>query len=185
MKIVCIGGGPAGLYFAISMMLRCPEHEITVIERNRPDDTFGWGVVFSDGVVADLARNDPKSAEAITEGFIHWNDIDVHYRDEVITSGGHGFIGIGRQHLLDILNGRAVELGVKLVFETEVEPDLGQFADYDLVIASDGINSRFREAYQEHLDVDIDQRPNKFIWLGTNKVFDAFTFIVCSARAYN
>jgi anthraniloyl-CoA monooxygenase len=104
-------------------------------------------------------------------------DIDVHYRGEVITSGGHGFCGIGRQHLLDILYRRAAELGVKLVFETEIEPELEQFSDYDLVIASDGINSRFREAYKEHLDVDIDMRPNKFLWLGTNKIFDAFTFI--------
>jgi anthraniloyl-CoA monooxygenase len=177
MKIVCVGGGPAGLYFAISMKLRSAEHEITVIERNRPDDTFGWGVVFSDGVVADLAENDWESAGKVTNGFIHWDDIDVHYKGETITSGGHGFCGIGRQNLLDILYTRAGELGVKLVFETEVEPDLEQFADYDLVIASDGINSRFREAYKEHLDVDIDVRPNKFIWLGTNKLFDAFTFI--------
>ncbi len=177
MKIVCVGGGPAGLYFAISMMLRSPEHEITVIERNRSDDTFGWGVVFSDGVVADLAKNDWQSAQKVTDGFIHWDDIDVHYKGETIRSGGHGFCGIGRQHLLDILYQRAGELGVKLVFETEVEPDLEQFSSYDLVIASDGINSRFREAYKEHLDVDIDLRPNKFIWLGTNKLFDAFTFI--------
>ena len=177
MKIVCIGGGPAGLYFAISMKLRSTEHEITVVERNRPDDTFGWGVVFSDGVVADLAKNDWQSAEKVTDGFIHWDDIDVHYKGETITSGGHGFCGIGRQHLLDILYQRAGELGVKLVFETEVEPNLEQFSGYDLVIASDGINSRFREAYKEHLDVDIDLRPNKFIWLGTNKLFDAFTFI--------
>jgi anthraniloyl-CoA monooxygenase len=177
MKIVCVGGGPAGLYFAISMMLRSPEHEITVIERNRPGDTFGWGVVFSDGVVADLAKNDWQSAEKVTAGFIHWDDIDVHYKGETIASGGHGFCGIGRQHLLNILYTRAGQLGVKLVFETEVEPDLEQFADYDLVIASDGINSRFREAYKEHLDVDIDVRPNRFIWLGTNKLFDAFTFI--------
>ncbi len=177
MKIVCVGGGPAGLYFAISMKLRSAEHEITVIERNRPDDTFGWGVVFSDGVVADLANNDWESAGRVTKGFIHWDDIDVHYKGEIITSGGHGFCGIGRQNLLDILYTRAGELGVKLVFETEVEPDLEQFADYDLVIASDGINSRFREAYKEHLDVDVDVRPNKFIWLGTNKLFDAFTFI--------
>jgi anthraniloyl-CoA monooxygenase len=177
MKIVCVGGGPAGLYFAISMMLRSPEHEITVIERNRSDDTFGWGVVFSDGVVADLALNDWQSAEKVTDGFIHWDDIDVHYKGEVITSGGHGFCGIGRQHLLNIMYTRAGELGVKLVFETEVEPDLDQFTDFDLVIASDGINSRFREAYKEHLYVDIDVRPNKFIWLGTNKLFDAFTFI--------
>jgi len=177
MKIVCVGGGPAGLYFAISMKLRSPQHEITVIERNRSTDTFGWGVVFSDGVVADLAKNDWQSAQKVTDGFIHWDDIDVHYRGETITSGGHGFCGIGRQHLLNILYRRAGELGVKLVFETEVEPDLEQFSAYDLVIASDGINSRFREAYKEHLDVDIDLRPNKFIWLGTNKLFDAFTFI--------
>ena len=177
MKIACVGGGPAGLYFAISMKLRSPEHDVTVFERNRPDDTFGWGVVFSDSVLADLAKNDPPSADMVTDGFIHWDDIDVHYKGEVITSGGHGFCGIGRQHLLDILYQRAAELEVKLVFETEVEPDLEQLTDYDLVIASDGINSRFREAYKEHLDVDIDVRPNKFLWLGTHKLFDAFTFI--------
>ncbi len=177
MKIACVGGGPAGLYFAISMKLRSPQHQLTVFERNRPDDTFGWGVVFSDGVLADLAKNDPPSADRVTDGFIHWDDIDVHYRGEVMTSGGHGFCGIGRQHLLNILYKRATELGVKLVFETEIEPDIEQFSDYDLVIASDGINSRFREAYKEHLDVNIDVRPNKFIWLGTHKLFDAFTFI--------
>ena len=177
MKIACVGGGPAGLYFAISMKLRSQEHDVTVFERNRPDDTFGWGVVFSDSVLSDLAQNDPPSADMVMDGFIHWDDIDVHYRDETITSGGHGFCGIGRQHLLDILYKRAGQLGVKLVFETEVEPDLDQLSDYDLVIASDGINSRFREAYKEHLDVDIDVRPNKFLWLGTNKLFDAFTFI--------
>ena len=177
MRIACVGGGPAGLYFAISMKLRSSEHDITVFERNRPDDTFGWGVVFSDSVLADLERNDPPSAAMVTDGFIHWDEIEVCYKDEVIRSGGHGFCGIGRQHLLDILYKRAAELGVKLVFETEVKPDMEQFADYDLVIASDGINSRFREAYKEHLDVDIDVRPNKFLWLGTNKLFDAFTFI--------
>jgi len=177
MKIACIGGGPAGLYFAISMKLRSPHHQLTVFERNRPDDTFGWGVVFSDSVLEDLAKNDPPSADMVTDGFIHWDDIDVHFKGEVKTSGGHGFCGIGRQHLLDILYKRAAELDVDLVFETEIEPELEQFADYDLVIASDGINSRFREAFKEHLDVDIDMRPNKFLWLGTNKVFDAFTFI--------
>ncbi len=177
MKIACVGGGPAGLYFAISMKLRSQEHQLTVFERNRPDDTFGWGVVFSDGVLANLAKNDVPSADMITDGFIHWDDIDVHYRGEVMSSGGHGFCGIGRQHLLNILYQRAAELGVELVFETEVEPDIEQFSDYDLVIASDGINSRFREAYKAHLDVDIDMRPNKFIWLGTHKLFDAFTFI--------
>ena len=177
MKIACVGGGPAGLYFAISMKLRSPEHDVTVFERNKPDDTFGWGVVFSDSVLSDLAKNDPQSADMVMDGFIHWDDIDVHYRDEVIRSGGHGFCGIGRQHLLDILYKRAAQLDVKLAFETEVEPDIEQFGDYDLVIASDGINSRFRETYKEHLDVDIDMRPNKFLWLGTHKLFDAFTFI--------
>ncbi len=177
MKIACVGGGPAGLYFAISMKLRSTKHEITVFERNRCDDTFGWGVVFSDSVLADLERNDPASAAMVTDGFIHWDDIDVHYKGELICSGGHGFCGIGRLHLLKILYKRAAELGVKLVFETEVEPDLDAFSEYDLVIASDGINSRFRDAYKEHLDVDIDVRPNKFLWLGTNKLFDAFTFI--------
>jgi len=177
MRIACVGGGPAGLYFAISMKLKSAGHEITVIERNRPDDTFGWGVVFSDSVLEDLERNDPPSAARITDGFIHWDDIDVHFKGEVITSGGHGFCGIGRQHLLNILHDRARELGVELVFETEAEPDLDQFGGYDLVIASDGINSRFRDAYREHLDVDIDMRPNKFLWLGTHKLFDAFTFI--------
>jgi len=177
MKIACVGGGPAGLYFAISMKLRSPDHQVTVFERNQSDDTFGWGVVFSDGVLADLAKNDPPSADMVTDGFIHWDDIDVHYKGEVIRSGGHGFCGIGRQHLLNILYRRAFELGVDLAFETEVEPELEQFSDYDLVIASDGINSRFRETFSEHLDVDIDVRPNKFIWLGTHKIFDAFTFI--------
>ena len=104
------------------MKLRSPEHDVTVFERNRPDDTFGWGVVFSDSVLADLAKNDPPSADMVTDGFIHWDDIDVHYKGEVITSGGHGFCGIGRQHLLNILYKRAAELDVKLAFETEVEP---------------------------------------------------------------
>lgn len=177
MRIACVGGGPAGLYFAISMKLQSAQHEITVFERNRPDDTFGWGVVFSDSVLEGLGQNDPPSAARITDGFIHWDDIDVHFKGEVITSGGHGFCGIGRQHLLTILYDRARDLGVELVFETEVEPDLEPFSKYDLVIASDGINSRFRETYREHLDVDIDMRPNKFLWLGTHKLFDAFTFI--------
>jgi anthraniloyl-CoA monooxygenase len=177
MKIACVGGGPSGLYFAISMMLRSPDHDITVIERNAPLDTFGWGVVFSDQTLQNLVDNDPESAAAITGSFVHWDDIDVHFKGEVITSGGHGFAGIGRQRLLSLLQKRARELGVKLQFETEVEPDLDSFADYDLVIASDGINSRFRAEYAAHLDIDIDVRPNKFVWLGTHKIFEAFTFI--------
>jgi anthraniloyl-CoA monooxygenase len=175
-KIACIGGGPAGLYFAISMKLRDPAHDITVLERNAPGVTFGWGVVFSDLTVDNISRNDPVSAKGITDQFAHWDDIDVHYRGQCITSGGHGFIGIGRKRLLEILQERARELGVVLRFERECDPADPKWKDYDLVIASDGANSRFRDAAPEAFGVDIDVRRNKFVWLGTSKAFDAFTF---------
>jgi len=123
MKIVCAGGGPAGLYFAISMKMRDPNHDITVVERNRPTDTFGWGVVLSDETVDGLAENDPVTAAQIRKEFAHWDDIDVHFKGEVITSGGHGFCGIGRLRLLNILQDRCRELGVNLVFETEFTID--------------------------------------------------------------
>jgi anthraniloyl-CoA monooxygenase len=175
-RIACIGAGPAGLYFAISMKLRDPSHEIEVLERNPPGVTFGWGVVFSDLTVDHIKRNDPVSAKAITEEFAHWDDIDVHFRGETITSGGHGFIGIGRKRLLEILQHRARELGVVLHFNAECDPADPKWRDYDLVIASDGINSRFRDAEPEAFGVDLDERCNKFVWLGTSKAFDAFTF---------
>ena len=175
-KIACIGGGPAGLYFAISMKLRDPEHEIHVFERNPRGVTFGWGVVFSDQTVENLMANDPASAKVIADEFAHWDDIDVHIRDECIRSSGHGFIGIGRKRLLEILQDRASELGVQLSFENECDPDHSQWAEYDLVIASDGINSRVRDRFANAFGVDVDQRANKFVWLGTSKAFDAFTF---------
>src|SRR3982751_1677062 len=176
MRIACVGGGPAGLYFAISMKLRDPGHQIEVFERNAPGVTFGWGVVFSDLTVENIGRNDPISAKTITAEFAHWDDIDVHYRGETITSGGHGFIGIGRKRLLQILQDRARELGVVLHFETECDPADPKWRGYDLVIASDGANSRFRDADPDAFAVDVDVRANKFVWLGTSKVFDAFTF---------
>jgi len=176
MRIACIGGGPAGLYFAISMKLRDSAHEIEVFERNPPGVTFGWGVVFSDLTVENITRNDPASAKAITQEFAHWDDIDVHVHGETITSGGHGFIGIGRKRLLEILQTRARELGVVLHFNAECDPADPRWRGYDLVIASDGINSRFRDAQTEAFGVDVDIRANKFVWLGTSKVFDAFTF---------
>jgi anthraniloyl-CoA monooxygenase len=175
-KIACIGGGPAGLYFAISMKLRDPSHDIEVFERNAPGVTFGWGVVFSDLTVDNITKNDPASAEIITREFAHWDDIDVHFRGETITSGGHGFIGIGRKRMLEILQDRARELGVTLHFNAECDPADQKWRDYDLVIASDGSNSRFRDATSGAFGVDIDVRANKFVWLGTSKVFDAFTF---------
>ena len=176
MKIACIGGGPAGLYFAISMKLRNRDHAVEVFERNPPGVTFGWGVVFSDQTVENLTANDSKSAQVIAGEFAHWDDIDVHYRGECITSSGHGFIGIGRKRLLEILQERARELGVVLHFETECDPADPRWKDYDLVIAADGANSRFRDAYADAFQVDVDVRANKFVWLGTSKVFDAFTF---------
>ena len=176
MKIACVGAGPAGLYFAITMKLRDAAHEIDVFERNPPGVTFGWGVVFSDLTVDNITRNDPVSARTITDEFAHWDDIDVHFRGETVTSGGHGFIGIGRKRLLEILQHRARDLGARLHFEAECDPADPKWRDYDLVIASDGINSRFRDVQPEAFGVDIDERRNKFVWLGTNKAFDAFTF---------
>jgi anthraniloyl-CoA monooxygenase len=176
MRIACLGGGPAGLYFSISMKLRDPAHEIDLFERNRSDDTFGWGVVFSDQTVENLMANDPVSGAVIAGEFAHWDDIDVHIHGETIRSSGHGFIGIGRKRLLHILQERARDLGVTLHFEHEASADLADWADYDLVIAADGANSRIRDRYDPHFGVDIQPRRNKFFWFGTNKVFGAFTF---------
>jgi anthraniloyl-CoA monooxygenase len=176
MRIACLGGGPAGLYFAISMKLRDPAHVVDLFERNRPDDTFGWGVVFSDQTVENLLANDPVSGKVIQDEFAHWDDIDVHIRGETITSSGHGFIGIGRKRLLNIVQERARALGVNLHFEHEASPDLDDWSDYDLVIAADGANSRIRDRYEPHFGVDIQTRRNKFFWFGTEKAFAAFTF---------
>ncbi len=176
MKIACLGAGPAGLYFAISMKLRNPDHDIVVFERNRPGDTFGWGVVFSDQTMENLRVNDPDTARTIIDSFVHWDDIDVVVDGHRETSTGHGFIGIGRKELLGILQERARELGVRLEFEVEIEPNLDDYSGYDLVIASDGLNSKWRTQYAEFFKPDIEVRKNKFVWLGTHKRFDAFTF---------
>ncbi len=175
MKIVCIGGGPSGLYFALLMKQNNPLHDITVVERNKPYDTFGWGVVFSDATMDNMRIHDPQSAAEIQQAFNHWDDIELEFKGQRIRSGGHGFVGIGRKKLLNILQARCETLGVKLEFETDAESDL-QYPDADLVIASDGINSRIRTNYQEIFKPDIVVRPNRFIWLGTHKLFDAFTF---------
>jgi anthraniloyl-CoA monooxygenase len=176
LKIACIGGGPAGLYVAISMKLRNAGHDIHVFERNPEGVTFGWGVVFSDQTVENLMANDPVSGEIIRREFAHWDDIDVHIRGECVRSSGHGFIGIGRKRLLSILADRARQLGVQIHYEAECDPDLDAWQDWDLVIAADGINSRFRDRYADHFGVDIQERANRFVWLGTPKTFDAFTF---------
>jgi len=177
-RIACLGGGPAGLYFAISTKLRQSSHEVVVFERNRADDTFGWGVVLSDETLANLARNDMKSAEAIRAHFAYWDDIAVYFKGSKTVSTGHGFCGIGRKQLLMLLQERARELGVELRFQTEVEDPADIARDYDLVVASDGLNSRTRATYAEHFKPNIDARKCKFVWLGTHQKFDdAFTFI--------
>lgn len=176
MRIACLGGGPAGLYFAISMKLREPAHDVHVFERNRAEDTFGWGVVLSNQTVENLMANDPVSGATISGDFAHWDDIDIHIHGQTIRSSGHGFIGIGRKRLLQILQARARDLGVQLHFEHEASADLDDWQDWDLVIAADGVNSRIRDRYSDHFGVDIQVRRNKFVWLGTTKVFDAFTF---------
>ncbi len=176
MKIVCIGGGPAGLYFALLMKKLGAHHEISVVERNKPYDTFGWGVVFSDATMDNMREWDRDTADAIEASFAHWDDIELHFKGRVIRSGGHGFVGIGRKKLLNILQARCETLGVKLVFETEVDSD-ADYPDADLVIASDGINSRIRAKYAAVFKPDIVVRPNRFIWLGTNKVYEPFTFL--------
>src|SRR5271154_1544460 len=142
MKVACLGGGPAGLYFAISMKLRDPAHDITVFERNRPDDTFGWGVVFSEETFDNIAANDPPSAAAIRAHFAYWDDIAVHYRAQKVISSGHGFSGIARMQLLKLLQQRATELGVKLRFQTEIGSASKLAETHDLVVAADGLNSR-------------------------------------------
>ena len=175
MKIVCIGGGPAGLYFSILMKQADAGHEITVFERNRPDDTFGWGVVFSDATLDNFRQADPQSHAQILRSFHHWDDIDVFFKGTKITSSGHGFCGIARKKLLNILQTRAAALGVELVFQTEVADD-ARFAEADLIVAADGANSLVRRKYTEHFNPDIDVRKCRYIWLGSHKKLEAFTF---------
>jgi anthraniloyl-CoA monooxygenase len=174
MRITCLGGGPAGLYFALLMKQHDPTHEVTVIERNQADSTFGWGVVFSDQTLGAVQQSDPPTAQRILDAFNHWDDIAVHFQGRRIVSGGHGFCGIGRMRLLQILQERCREVGVTLAFGTEAPDD--EQIDADLVIACDGLNSRVRQKYAATYQPDIDLRACRFVWLGTRKLFDAFTF---------
>ena len=178
MRILCLGGGPAGLYFALLMKLQNPAHVVTVVERNRPFDTFGWGVVLSDQTLGNLRLADPVSAQLIGDAFNHWDDVEMFFKGRSVRSGGHGFCGIGRKRLLNILQERCIALGVDLVFETDVQDDHAIAAQYnaDLVIASDGLNSRIRTRYAKTFKPDVELRNCRFVWLGTHKTFDAFTF---------
>ena len=154
-----------------------PGSEVTVVERNRADDTFGWGVVFSNETLGHFKQADPESFGRITESFAHWDNIDTYFKGQVIRSGGHGFCGIARRRLLQILQERCRELGVVLRFEHESE-DLREFAGADLIVAADGINSRIRGAHEDVFQPSIEPGKARFIWLGTSRRFEAFTFII-------
>ena len=178
MNIVCIGGGPSGLYFALLMKKQQPLSRVVVVERNKAFDTFGWGVVLSDQTLGNLRAADVETAQQIGDAFNHWDDIEVFFKGRSIRSSGHGFCGIGRKHLLNILQERCQALGVELVFEADVTDDQAVAAQYDadVVIACDGLNSRIRTRYAATFEPDIDLRQCRFVWLGTRKTFDAFTF---------
>jgi anthraniloyl-CoA monooxygenase len=175
MQVTVIGGGPGGLYFALLAKKAWPRWEITVYERNRPDDTFGFGVVFSDQTLDTFKAYDLVSYERIRRRFAYWGDVDVVYKGRVMRSGGNGFCGCSRNALLAILQDRCRELGVNIRFQTEVE-GLAPFADSELVVAADGINSRIREQHKAHFKPSVDLRPNKFTWLGSTRPLDAFKY---------
>src|SRR5690242_20245730 len=182
MRIAVVGGGPGGLYFSTLAQqlaaLTGESHEITIWERNAADDTFGFGVVFSDETLGGIEHADPEIHRAMEREFARWDDIDVHYRGEVITSGGHGFAAMSRRRLLEILQERCRELGVTLHFRTEA-PDVEELsATHDLVIAADGLNSAVRGKYADTFRPSLDVRDCKYMWLGTDKVFDAFKFYI-------
>ena len=180
MKLAVVGGGPAGLYFALLIKQARPEVDITVLERNRRDDTFGWGVVFSDQTMENFRAADAITFDQITASLAHWDDIDVHIRDRVITSSGHGFSGIARKKLLNILQARCEALGVSLQFQADLRDDaaLARYglADADLIVAADGVNSGLRARHAAHFGPDLNVRKAKYIWLGTTFPFEAFTF---------
>ena len=175
MRIVCIGGGPGGLYFAMLMKKADPRHEIRIVERNRPDDTFGFGVVFSDATMAGIADADSEAYRGLSQHLVHWDDIEVNYRGERITSTGHGFSGMSRHTLLHVMQQQACAAGVEMLFEREVS-SLDAYRDADLIVAADGSNSTMRRLLEEQIRTTVELRPNRFVWLGTTRPFPAFTF---------
>jgi anthraniloyl-CoA monooxygenase len=178
MRIAVVGGGPGGLYFAALAKQLDPTHQVTVWERNSDDDTFGFGVVFSDETLGGIEHADPVIHEAMSREFARWDDIDIHYRERVITSGGHGFAAMSRKRLLQILHARCRELGVTLLFNSEAPPAGELAATHDLVVGADGVNSTIRSRYAGTFRPTLDVRRCKFMWLATDLVFDAFKFYI-------
>lgn len=183
MKINIIGGGPAGIYFAILMKHARAAHEIEIYERNGPDDTFGWGVVFSGKTLANLRAADEASHAYITGSFEAWDNVDVVHRGEKISIHGNSFSGIARLRLLKILQQRCEELGVEIRFRTEVADFDSLRADCDLLVAADGVNSFVRQAFAEKFRPDLSVRPNKYIWYGTNQLFHGLTLTFRETQA--
>ncbi|HET9622238.1 MAG TPA: FAD-dependent monooxygenase, partial [Kofleriaceae bacterium] len=179
MKLACIGGGPAGLYLGILVKRQAPEHEVVIFERNRPADTFGFGVVFSDATLGHLAAADPETHAEITSRFARWDDIEIQVGGDVLRSTGHGFCGLERKTLLQILQTRARALGVRIEFEHEIRAlaDVQADVQADVIVACDGVASGVRDALAAALGPEIDVRPNKFVWLGCTVPYQAFTFI--------
>ena len=175
MRINIIGGGPAGLYFAILMKKADPKHQVTIYERNGPDDTFGWGVVFSGKTLANLRAADEESHAAITNQFEAWDNVDIVHRDDKISIHGNSFSGIARLQLLKILQHRAEQLGVEVVFRTEIADVETLRSQCDLLVAADGVNSGVRSRYAEQLQPSLDVRAHRYIWYGTNQLFHGLT----------
>ena len=175
MKVTCLGGGPGGLFFASLLKQADPRHDVTVLERNQPDDTFGFGVVFSDATEEALAKADALITAAMGRHAHRWDDIEIHYRGETLVSTGHGFSGLSRRTLLTLLHERCRTAGVRLCFGHDVH-DPERHRDADLVVAADGVHSIVRERYRDAFQPRIDERPNRFVWLGTTRPFPAFTF---------
>lgn len=178
MRVAVIGGGPGGLYFAALMKQLDPAHEITVWERNAPDDTFGFGVVFSDETLGGIENADPVIAARMGEQFARWTDIDIVFGGATHTVGGQGFAAMGRKELLQLLQQRCLELGVDIRFRTPAPDAAELMAEYDLVLAADGVNSFVRGQFADRFGPDLDRRVSKYMWLGTDRVFEAFTFAV-------
>jgi len=175
-RVHILGGGPAGLYLAILLKKNAPSHVVRVVERNSPDDTFGWGVVFSDETLGNLEAADPVVYRSITESFAYWDSIDIHYRGTRVRSSGHGFCGMSRKRLLQILQARATELGVELEFEQEIDDVEALREGCDLFVGADGVNSKTRERYADRFGPSVDLRTARYIWLGTHQSLPAFTF---------
>lgn len=183
MKINIIGGGPAGMYFAILMKKADPSHEIAVYERNGPDDTFGWGVVFSGKTLANLRSADDESHAEITRSFEAWNNVDVVHRDGKISVHGNSFSGISRLKLLKILQRRCEELGIVLLFRTDVTDIESLRHTGDLLIGADGVNSTVRRQYAAQFAPTLDFRPNRYIWYGTHQLFHGLTLTFRESEA--